>query len=285
MKEPHLNPFFSIVTPNYNMLGYLKRCYASVADQEDVPFEHIVLDAVSDDGTIEWLHQHKQIISIVEKDKGMYDAINKGFILAKGKIVAYLNCDEQYLQGTLRFVKEYFERHQDIDILFGDTLVIRPDGSLISYRKGFQPRWFYIVASELYLFSCTMFLRRAVLSDGLQFDNCLKAIGDRDFVVRLLRHGYRAAHVRRYLSAFTMTGKNMSIGDNAANERRLALAAAPKWIRLLRYPLNFVRLCEKFISGAYWQKMPLEYSVYNSSDCIERSAFKVWKSSFRWSSE
>ena len=126
---------FSIITPSFNMLKYLKLCHASIADQMDGSLEHIVIDADSGDGTIEWLKQQKNILWISEKDKGMYDAINKGLKKARGEIVAYLNCDEQYLPGTLEFVKKYFDTHPDVDVLFGDFYVVNSDGTLESWRR------------------------------------------------------------------------------------------------------------------------------------------------------
>jgi len=265
------------------MLGYLKRCCASVADQERVPFEHIAMDGNSTDGTVEWLGQQRRIAGVVQEDNGMYEAINKGLLLAKGRFVSYLNSDEQYLPDTLNFVREYFDQHPEIDILFGDALLVKPDGSLIAYRKVYQPRWFYIWSSHLYLFSCAMFLRRRIIEEGFQFDERLRVIGDMDFVIRLLCHGYRAAYVRRYLVAFTMTGNNMSNSQNAEFEKKHILdEMAPMWVRSLRLPLNIGRLTEKLISGAYWQMMPLEYALYVSDVTVERRTFRVEKASFRW---
>jgi len=272
----------SVVTPSFNMLSYLKRCCASVADQEGVSVEHIVVDGMSDDGTVEWLKRNEGVVAVVEKDNGMYDAVNKGFGRASGGIVAYLNCDEQYLPGTLKFVKEYLTNHPDVDILFGDALLVRPDGSLISYRKGYHPRWYYILSSHLYVLSCTMFLRRRIVADGFRFDDGYRDVGDEEFVVRALRHGYRARHVSRYLAAFTMTGKNMSAAPNAPAEAKRFARGAPTWVRLLKYPLNVARLAEKVLSGAYFQKMPLEYSVYASDSADRRKTFTTSKASFRW---
>jgi len=272
----------SIVTPSCNMFGYLTRCCASVADQEGASCEHIVVDAVSTDGSVEWLKRNPGVTSVIEQDEGMYDAVNKGFGLARGDVVGYLNCDEQYLPGALAFVKAYFRRHSRCDLLFGNALLIRPDGTLISYRKGYQPRWYYILSSHLYVLSCTMFLRRRIIDDGFRFDKRLKDIGDQDFVVRLLRHGYRAKHAGRYLAAFTMTGANMSAGANARLERRQALAAAPRWVRALKVPLNAGRLAEKLFSGAYWQRMPLEYAVHTTGEGSGRVRFRASKASFRW---
>ena len=118
------------------MLGYLKLCCASVSDQRGISIEHLVVDAGSTDGTVDWLMAKVGVTAIIEEDKGMYDAINKGYHRAKGEILAYLNCDEQYLPGVLRFVKHYFDARPRVDVLFGSVLIVRPNGSLLSYRLG-----------------------------------------------------------------------------------------------------------------------------------------------------
>ena len=99
---------FSIITPSFRNSEWLKLCVASVADQQ-VDLEHIVQDAGSDDGTLDWLLTDSRVKAFVEKDSGMYDGINRGLRKATGEIVAYLNCDEQYLPGALSAVKEMFE--------------------------------------------------------------------------------------------------------------------------------------------------------------------------------
>jgi glycosyltransferase involved in cell wall biosynthesis len=263
------------------MLPYLKRCAASVADQEGGKFEHIVIDGGSADGSVEWLAEQHHIRSISEKDNGMYDAVNKGLKLAKGNILAYLNCDEQYLPGTLGYVKDYFEKNPDVDMIFGDLLLIRPDGTLAAYRKGYQPRWYYIITSHLYVLTCTMFFRRKVIEKGFFFDTGYRAAGDAEFVVRVLRSGFNAKHVKRYQAAFTMTGKNLGADEQSRLERKQLLAKAPFYICISRLHLNFLRLIEKFFSGAYFQKKPLEYSVY-VQDENQRKTFCVNKASFRW---
>ncbi|HLP46333.1 MAG TPA: glycosyltransferase family 2 protein, partial [Candidatus Kapabacteria bacterium] len=274
--------FFSIITPSYNMLSSLKNCAASIRDQEGVDFEHIVIDGASADGTAAWLGENPQIRSISEKDSGMYDAINKGLKMAGGDILAYLNCDEQYLPGTLTFVKEWFAKHPEVDIIFGDTLLIRPDGSLIAFRKGYRPRWIYIGASHLYLQSCSMFFRRRIIDDGFFFDTRFRVIGDEEFVVRLLRRGYRACHVGKFLAAFGMTGKNLSVDERALEEKKMAADKLPGYIRRFKWLINGTRLMEKFLSGAYFMSKPITYEVYTVENETRRKSFVVNKASFRW---
>src|SRR5437773_84848 len=104
----------SIVTPSFRNSAWLRLCVASVADQQGVEVEHIVQDAGSDDGTLDWLPTDPRVRAFVEKDSGMYDAINRGLRRASGDILGYLNCDEQYLPGALRAVKDFFEKNPGI---------------------------------------------------------------------------------------------------------------------------------------------------------------------------
>ncbi len=277
-----MSPDISIITPSFNMLGYLQHCCRSVADQDDARVEHLVIDGGSTDGTPAWLAQQPHLCFVSENDRGMYDAVNKGLAMANGNLVAYLNCDEQYLPGTLRFVADYFERRPRTDILFGSALLIRPDASLIAFRKAYPPRWYYILSSHLYVLSCTMFFRRRILDEGFRFNDQLRNIGDQDFVVRLLQHGYRAAVTERYLSAFTMTGANMGAHETTRHEQQRALDAASWWIRAFKIPLNAGRLIEKLTSGAYRQKRPLDYALYASTEDTERRLFSSSSASFRW---
>jgi glycosyltransferase involved in cell wall biosynthesis len=272
----------SVITPSFNMLGYLQRCCASVADQIGPPREHIVVDGESTDGTVQWLRGQARLSCIVGRDRGMYDAINKGLVAARGEILSYLSCDEQYLPGTLSSVSDYFECHPEIDIVFGDTLVTRPDGSLLCFRKAYQPVWPFIVVSDLYVFPSSMFMRRRVVDHGDLFDPSFQDVGDAEFVVRLLRKGYRASTMRRYLSAFTVTGSNRGQKPGVREEARRFQCTMPRWIVRARMPLNIARLAFKLASGAYFERPPLRYALYLSTLEGRRTALQTRVPSPRW---
>jgi len=274
---------FSIITPSLNMLPYLRLCAASIEDQSGVTKEHIVIDGGSTDGTVEWLRQNSAIKHVIGKDDGMYDALNKGLALAKGEILAYLNCDEQYLPDTLRAIKTFFSDTRHADLVFGDFLVIRPDGSLIAFRKAFRPRWQYIFASYLYTFTCTMFFRREIVDQGFRFRPNLRLSGDAEFVIRLLRGGFRADYLKQFLSVFTITGDNLSSkGQTSTEIRRTFYREAPVWVRAARPLINLVRLAEKTFHDSYFQRFPLEYSIYTPVDLTRRRDFSVTRASFLW---
>ena len=273
---------FSIITPSLNKLPYLKLCCASIADQESVSYEHIVIDGGSTDGTVKWMQSQTGLNSQSEPDRGMYDAINKGLKIAKGEIIAYLNCDEQYLPGTLEAVKRAFAARPDTDILFGGALLVRPDGSLIAYRKAYPIRRLYIMTDHLYLLSCSMFFRRRIVDAGLFFDSTLKTIGDMDFVVRALDANFLGSHISKYLATFTMTGENLSSDAVAIEERFAFQHKAPLLAWYLRRFIAVMRRCEKLVNGAYYQSWPLRYAVYTNEDLTPRKQFSVDGASFLW---
>lgn len=271
---------FSIITPSFNNLTYLRRCCASVADQTGMDVQHFVVDGASTDGTADWLRARQQSY-LSEPDRGMYDALNKGLDRARGDIVSWLNCDEQYLPGTLAAVADAFERHPEVDVLFGDALLIRPDGTLAAYRKSHPLRAAWLAASHLYALSCTLFFRRRVIAAGFRFDASYRMVSDLDFILRILRAGHRSHHLSRYLAAYTLTGKNLTLDPRMQDERARLDDRQPRWIRTCRPILNGARLANKIWHGGYRQTSPLHYHLYVDPE-QPRQHFTAAHPSFRW---
>jgi glycosyltransferase involved in cell wall biosynthesis len=245
-----------------------------------------VVDGGSTDGTVAWLQRQPVLSWISEKDQGMYDALNKGWQRARGRVLAHLNGDEQYLPGALRSVMRGLEEHPEADIVFGDMLVVRADGSLAAYRKSYPLRWPYVLASHLYVPTCATFWRRRVADQGFRFDPSARARGDADFAVRVLRSGARAVHLPQYLAAFALTGRNLGDSPAAAEERARARREAPPCVRYGRPVLNAARWIEKLAHGAYFQRMPLTYHICRSSEAPAeppvRQPFVATRATFRW---
>ena len=84
----------SIITPVLNGRKFIEKNIRAIASL-DIPFEHIVVDGGSDDGTLEILKKYEHLIIVNQKEKtGMYGAIHEGFNIAKGKYLSYVNCDD-----------------------------------------------------------------------------------------------------------------------------------------------------------------------------------------------
>src|ERR1043165_8312640 len=183
----------SVVTPSFRSSDWLKLCGASVADQTGVDLEHIVQDAQSDDGTQDWLRRDKRVKVFIEKDQGMYDAINRGWRRATGEILAYLNCDEQYLPGGLQAVEKFFRANPKTDVVFADTLVLDNEGQFICFRKSLVP-----TKNVMWVFhpviSSSIFIHRRVLDQhGLFFDTRWRALGDKVWTVEFVHRGLNMA--------------------------------------------------------------------------------------------
>jgi glycosyltransferase involved in cell wall biosynthesis len=253
-------PKISIVTPSFNMLPYLQLCHASIVDQ-GVSLEHIVADGGSTDGTANWLKENNGIISISEKDKGMYNALNKAISLSSGDIIGHLNCDEQYLPGVLEEVLDYFNNNPHIDFIAGDFLVIDKEGAFISYRKNFQPRWQYFFSNYLYTTTCTLFYRRKIF-DKIRFDESYRSISDVIFLYQVIRNGFKGAHLRKYFSVFTYSGANLSLDPISKIEKARFNRTLPGWYKVVR-PLFFLFFyVERIVHNVYREKSKLAYAIF-----------------------
>ena len=117
----------SIITPTYNSAETIERCINSVLMQNHPHFEHIVVDGLSSDGTQKILDKYSHITYISEKDKGIADALNKGFKLCTGNIIGILNSDDYYNSEAFNAIIPYFKN--DIKFVVGKIKVVRADGS------------------------------------------------------------------------------------------------------------------------------------------------------------
>lgn len=92
------NTTISVVTATWNCVQTLPDCLASVARQTYPHIEHIIVDGASTDGTVDLVKQHIDQIAMFksERDKGIYDALNKGIRLATGDVVGFLHADDLY---------------------------------------------------------------------------------------------------------------------------------------------------------------------------------------------
>ena len=279
----HWGVRISIVTPSYRSSGWLKLCIASVADQK-VDSEHIVQDAGSDDGTLDWLPRESRVGAFVEKDSGMYDAINRGLRRAGGDIFAYLNCDEQYLPDALSRVMRFFERNPQVDVLFGDVIMVDDKGDYLYHRKMQVPLLYHTWTCHLSTLSCATFFRRRIVTEhGMLFDPKLRDVGDGEWMVRLLKHGVKMAVLGGFTSAFTFTGANMSVGPNARREAQELYLTAPPLARLLKPATVLHHRLRRWLGGMYSQK-PFSYDIFTRSSPEQRRHQEVARPDFRRSS-
>lgn len=129
----------SVITPTYNSGAYLEKCIQSIVNQEFDDYEHIIVDGGSTDNTLAIIKKYESLYNIKwisEKDNGMYDAISKGFKMAKGDILCWLNSDDIYMPWTLKVVEHVFQ-NTDIDWCTGVPTQINENGEMYFPIKTF----------------------------------------------------------------------------------------------------------------------------------------------------
>jgi glycosyltransferase involved in cell wall biosynthesis len=143
-------PTVSIVTPSLNQGRYIERTIRSVVCQDYPHLEYLVLDAVSTDGTVEVLRQYEDVIDllIIEKDRGQADALNRGFGLARGDILAYLNADDCYASPhVVSTAVEHFLANPDVDVIYGRRWTVDDTGQFLDTTpfRPFKQDFLYLV--------------------------------------------------------------------------------------------------------------------------------------------
>lgn len=259
---------FSIITPSFRASRWLKLCINSVADQQGVEFEHIVQDSCSDDGTQDWLPQDRRVTAFIEKDTGMYDAVNRGWRRASGDILSYLNCDEQYLPGALTAVHQFFHEHPQVDVCLAGSIVTHADGSYNCHRHALIPHPWYAVY-KFNALTCSIFIRRKVISErAIFFDTRWRDLGDYHWVMELQRRGVPIAVFDHFTSVFADTGENMNLKPNARRELAETIAALPGWQHKLK-PLWTIHHRMRRLAAGHFSLQPTSYEVY-TLDCPDR---------------
>jgi len=268
-------PLISIVTPSFNQATYIGEALASVRLQNNENWEHLVIDGVSTDGTIDLLRgqtkngDQQKMFWISEKDGGQSEALNKGFRRATGEIVGWLNSDDRYRPKCFDRVVQAFEDNPDVDIIYGDYLIVDEVGKMIKVRREIEFNAFVLLYHRiLYIPTTATFFRRRIFEDGNWLDENLQYAMDLEFFIRLSARGYRFRHIPQLLADFRMqpNSKTCRSPDRQRMEHReVVLAAAPLFrhlesqslrncaLKLLRSMACFRRYSEKALRGYYWE--------------------------------
>lgn len=270
----------TVATPSFRQLAWLRLCAASVADQRGAPVEHIVQDADSGPEMEAWLAAQTSLKGFIEKDDGMYDAVNRALAKGDGEICAYLNCDEQYLPGALAKVLRWFEAHPHHDLLFSDAVLTDSGCRPFAYRRVVRPAWIHTCTVNTGTLSCAMFFRRT-LWEASPFDPSWKENGDLMFVRAAMKAGAKMGVLPEPLAAFSFTGQNMSAGTRPIeeSERRHRLPDnPPRWLEKPAVALHRLR---KWLSGAYRERT-MDIALYTPDSGPERHLFRDARLGYRW---
>lgn len=200
----------SIVTASYNQCDFIEDCLRSVQSQVYPAVEHIVVDGGSTDGTVEILRRYSEMPGwqhlrwVSEKDRGQSDALNKGFRMATGDIIGWLNSDDLYSPDCFRTVSQAFLASEDNDLVYGDYAWTNGDGEVFQIRREIPFSRFIFRYNHMNFIqsSGALFLRKDIIADGYLLDEAFHYAMDYEFCLRLANADYCFKHVPVVLGSF-----------------------------------------------------------------------------------
>ncbi len=207
-----MQKIISIITPAFNSINTLEECILSVKNQGNF-IEHIVIDGGSKDGTVELLKKYEKsynLIWISEKDKGITDAMNKGFAMAHGEIFSWLDADNYFQAGIINEVAEIFKKNNDIDVVYGNINLIDSRENLqgvykppsdISFKKALIKNSGGVPAQPGVFFKKELYLKTG------GFDLEYRVAGDIEFWMKALKENPKLYYYNQIIGSYRLEDK------------------------------------------------------------------------------
>lgn len=220
----------SIITATYNSAATVADTLDSIASQDYPDIEHLIVDGLSSDNTLEIVKQYPHVSSVVSgKDNGIYDAMNKGISRAGGEVIGILNSDDLYTHPeVISKVMRCFE-DPAVDAVYGDLRYVDQQDiskTVRTWRSGtYTPRSFYWGWMPPHP---AFFVRRRLYTDFGLFRTDFKTAADYEIMLRfLLKHNVNAAYLPENLVLMRAGGaSNASMGQRLRANREDARAWA-----------------------------------------------------------
>jgi glycosyltransferase involved in cell wall biosynthesis len=260
------NAILSIITINYNDCEGLKRTFESVASQTDQAFEYVIIDGGSTDGSVTFLGEEQLNFAYYcsERDKGIYDAQNKGIEKSTGKYLLFLNSGDTFYSNSVveQFIKIASE--SDKGIIYGNTLIVNPSAEdrVLSPPADIQLNFWY----RNTLNHQAAFLKKNLFDKYGLYDLSFKISADFDFFLKVY---INEKDTFEYVPILVCNYHEDGFSSNPANydlmltERELALKKnlSPKDYELIRRAyVRSLPFRKQVLAGIY--KTPILNEVF-----------------------
>jgi glycosyltransferase involved in cell wall biosynthesis len=225
----------SIITIAYNDLAGLRKTFASVFEQTEQSFEYIVVDGGSTDGSSDFIKENASRIHkwVSEKDKGIYDAQNKGWKVATGEYCLFLNSGD--CLEDKHVIQNIYKKTWNTELLFGNIHFVDDSSGM---RLGVMPH----TVGAIHLYKDTIWhpasiIKRSVLQQFDGFDLQYRIVADYAFFCRyVLDYKGQYTHLETTIARFDMSGISSNPKHRSALEeerRKVQNTYFPHWKLLL----------------------------------------------------
>ena len=200
----------SVITISYNSAETIEETILSVLNQSYKDIEYIIIDGGSEDGTLDILKKYKKDFKkmIIEKDRGIYDAMNKGLKHSTGDIVGFLNSDDMFYDKNA--VKTIAENFIDQNTLYsyGDLIYVdrKNINQVVRFWKSSKLQEKDILKSKIPAHP-TFYFRRKLIDKIGYFDISLKLASDFEYMLRfILKYPDSGKHINKLLIRMRVGG-------------------------------------------------------------------------------
>jgi len=265
MEQSRDLPLVSIVTPSFNQGRFIDQTIQSVLGQDYPNLEYIVVDGGSTDETLDVLRRYEgRLRWVSERDGGQSEAINKGFRMARGDIVSWLNSDDTYLAGAVGKAVAYLCSHPEVAMVYGEGYLMDEAGRVTRRFPATEPfsLWRLVYFSD-YILQQTVFWRRSVFDAVGMLDESLHYGMDWDFWIRVAKRFEIAympeflGNLREYATAKTFAGGLARFHELTAMIRRHGTRRFPPAYFNYGWDAYQTALREKIRRDLPWLDWPL----------------------------
>jgi glycosyltransferase involved in cell wall biosynthesis len=188
MMNQHPNlPSISIVTPSYNQGQFLEETIQSVLNQNYPNLEYIIIDGGSTDNSVKIIRKYEDRLAywVSEKDRGQTEAINKGFKIATGELIAWINSDDYYCENVFFRIAAFFSANPEIMLIYGNSYFVDEKGKITAFKPALPFNAFIIRHGGFLIHQPTVFLRRTVLKDVGYLNDSYHGVMDIEWYCRI----------------------------------------------------------------------------------------------------
>lgn len=222
MSEQVRLPKISVITPSYNQGEFIEETIMSVLGQGYPNLEYIIIDGGSTDNTIDVLRKYANQFAywVSDKDNGQASAINKGLAMATGDILCWLNSDDMYLPGTLKYISESLNTSRP-EVLMGNCIHIKDGTGVVVGSDVVSDHGRHNLLWCNYVLQPSSFWTRKVWEAAGPLDEGLHYALDWDWFVRAKIGNADFKAVEKQLSIYRIHAAHKSSSGGAARAQEL----------------------------------------------------------------
>lgn len=199
-------PKVSIITVCFNSAKTIRDTIESVINQTYQNIEYIIIDGGSTDGTVDIIKEYEHYIAkwVSEPDGGIYDAMNKGILMASGHLIGILNSDDWYGINTVELIVNEFFKNKNIELFHGDNEIYDTDGNflfIIKSDQNYNNLWHSMVINHP---GC--FITREAYKKYGAYKTDYRLAADYELILRMFINGARFQYIDRVLASMRTGG-------------------------------------------------------------------------------